>query len=60
MKISDISDIDDVRHDIGNDRYIGFEPIYHGNIRYMAHAYVSLIFRKNIRDISEIYLNDHI
>ena len=43
--IFDISDIGDVRHDIGDDRYIGFGPIYLGNIRSVAHACVSLIFR---------------
>ena len=42
--ISDISDIGDVRHDIGDDRYIGFGPIYHGNIRSVAHVRFSLIF----------------
>ena len=61
--IVDISDIDDVRHDIDNrysfdrkinkisiilgiyHRYIGFGPIYHGNIESMAHVRISLIFR---------------
>ena len=43
--ISDISDIGDIRHDIGDDRYIGFGPIYHENIRSMEHARVSLMFR---------------
>ena len=52
--ISDISDIGDVRHDIDKDRYIvdisvldryiGFGPIYRGNIRSVAHAHVNLIF----------------
>ena len=43
--IFDISDIDDVLHDISDNRYIGFRPIYLENIRSVAHARVSLIFR---------------
>ena len=61
MKISDIavdiSDIGDVRHDIGDDRYIVditvLDRLYHRNIRFVAHARVS----GNIRDISG-YIED--
>ena len=46
--ISDIFDIGDVLHDIGDDRYIVdisvFRPIYRGNIRSVTHELVSLIF----------------
>ena len=38
--ISDISDIGDVRHDIGD-----ISLIYRGNIKSVAHAHISLIFR---------------
>ena len=50
-------------------RYIGFEPIYHKNILYVAHVRVDLIFQYSeiyrdisaiYRDIPEIYLNDQI
>ena len=42
---TDISDVGDVRYNIGDDRYIDFGPIYHENIMSVAYAHVSIIFR---------------